>query len=226
MKARKVGRRESMKTKNVYKPAFVPGWVRPVSNGCWRRTIPKHSGIFTIIGIMGRMGVIGKITENRSVEPYSEMSNLGIGRIGLMGPMGLMGRKSGKQSCPGQRDSGISIFKTCPYRPYRPYCPLYFKTSPAQRNSKMSNRRLSGVSYWPHGGRLSGVLCCPHGQTSHAQPDSGISNLRFCPLCPFCLSCPLVSKITPAQLDSGISILLAWDADIVNWAVRAGRSTT
>jgi hypothetical protein len=38
---------------------------------------------------------------------------------------------------------------------------------PAQRDSKMSN------------GRLSGVLCWPHGQNRPAQRDSGMSKLVF-----------------------------------------------
>ena len=48
---------------------------------------------------------------------------------------------------------------------------------PAKKDSKMSNGRLSGVLCWPHGGRLSGVLCWPHGQNSPAQRDSG-DNMR------------------------------------------------
>jgi hypothetical protein len=46
------------------------------------------------------------------------------------------------KTTPAQRDSGISILKTSPYRPLAPlcgdpYCPLAFKTRPVQRDSKM-----------------------------------------------------------------------------------------
>jgi hypothetical protein len=54
-------------------------------------------------------------------------------------------RKTGMR--PAQRDSGISILKTCPYRPYRPYRPLVFKTSPAQRDSGIS--KLDGCPTSP-----------------------------------------------------------------------------
>jgi len=143
-----------------------------------------------------------------------------------MGVMGVMGRKHKNKTSPVQRDSEISILKTSPYRPYRP---LAFKTTPAQRHSKMSNKRMSGVSCWPHGQnapaqRYSGIYILGMGligtmrliglmgqkpvmENRPAQWDSKISILKNCPLCPYCLSCPLASKIAPAERGSKIAIL-------------------
>ena len=99
---------------------------------------------------------IGEVLKVRKKKDFAIIqSNTKIsGRLsgGLCWPHG--------QNAPAQRDSGMSNLKTSPYRPLAvrlvplcgdPYRPLDFKTSPAQRHSKMSNGRLSGVSCWPHG---------------------------------------------------------------------------
>jgi len=115
-----------------------------------------------------------RIAENRSAQRDSGIYKLADGRTGRTEP----------PCTPAQRDSGISILKTCPYRPCRPYSPLDFENSPAQRHSKMSN------------GRLSGVFCrwqC--GENRPAQRNSKMSN------------CAGAVKCAPAQRDSGMSKL-------------------
>ena len=110
-----------------------------------------------------------------------------------MGVMGNMKLKHKTKNNPAQAESGMSILKTSPYRPCCPYSPLVFKISPAQRDSKMSNGRLSGVSCWPHGQRaistmqIKNIIRCFMGRLDYgwmwqrkstpAQQDSGISNL-------------------------------------------------
>ena len=112
-----------------------------------------------------------------------------------------MRRKHKTKNRPAQRDSRISILKTSPYSPLAvrlvplcgdPYSPLDFKTSPAQRDSKMSNGRLSGVFCRRQGGRLP--------ENAPAQQDSGISKLV---LTPSPLR-PLRLNLLSAQQNSGI----------------------
>jgi hypothetical protein len=56
--------------------------------------------------------------------------------------------------------------------------------------------------------RILGILGWKtENKTCSAQQDSEISILTTCPLCPYCLLCPLVLKTTPAQRDSEISKL-------------------
>ena len=85
---------------------------------------------------------LGVETENSPAQPSSGIYSLGMG---LMVPMGLM-RKHKSKNSPAQRDSGLSNLKTCPTgllavrlvpQSGDPCCPLVFKTSPAQRGSKM-----------------------------------------------------------------------------------------
>ena len=117
--------------------------------------------------------------ETSPAQRHSGISILGIGLIGPMRPIGLMGQKPAMKNSPAQRHfpaKAGSILKTGPYRPYRP---LSFKNHPAQRDSKMSNGRLSGVLCWPHG----------HKTKNHpAQRGSKNSNFGF-PLCLVCCNC-------------------------------------
>ena len=136
-------------------------------------------------------------TRMRPAQRDSKMSN---GRLS-----GVFCRWQGgrlPENRPAQRNSEISILKTCSYCPSRPYRPLDFKNTPAQRHSKLSN------------GRLSGVLCWPHGQNSPPQRDSGISILETRPTGQLAVRlvpqsgdpyCPLNLKTRAAQHDSKIS---------------------
>jgi hypothetical protein len=134
--------------------------------------------------------------------------------------MRLMGGKPKKQNCPVQWDSGMSKLG------------VGVKNRPAQRHSKMSNGRLSGVLCWPHGRktktapaqRHSGISILGVGvlrilrslrimgkktksKTTPAQRYSKMSNLDDRPYCPSCPWCPLVFKTTPAQRHSKMSNL-------------------
>jgi len=75
------------------------------------------------------------------------------------------------KSAPAQRDSGISVLKTSPYRPYRPYRPLDFKNRPAQQDSGISSLE----------NRSSSPLCPLVFKTSPVQQDSGNSKFGQLP---------------------------------------------
>jgi len=125
-----------------------------------------------------------------------------------------MRRKHIIKNSPAQQDSENSILKTIPTgllavrlvpQSSDPSCPLVFKTASPQRNSIMSNGRLSGVFCRRQGGGLP--------ENSPAQLDSIMSNLDFT-LCPprslrLTDGCPVLYAgrmgITPVQRDSGIS---------------------
>jgi len=96
----------------------------------------------------------------------SGMSKLGLGVLRILRSLGILGRKTKNENRPAQRDSGNSILKTSPYCPCSPYRPLDLKTTPAQRDS--------GISIF---GRLSGLLCWPHGQNQSF--STGLRNLQF-----------------------------------------------
>jgi len=112
---------------------------------------------------ISKLGVLGILGEQQRMKTSPAQQDSGIynlvtGRTSQTRPTGL----TEPQRSPAQRDSGISILKTSPYRPCLlavrlvpqsgdPYRPLFFKNRPAQRHSKMSNGRLSGVLCWPHG---------------------------------------------------------------------------
>ena len=70
---------------------------------------------------------------------------------------------------------------------------------PAQRDSKFSNERLSGVFCWPQWQNI---------KNSPVQQDSKFSKLGNRPLSPFCLFCPLAFQNHPAQPDSRMSKLI------------------
>jgi len=172
------------------------------------------------MGLMGPMGPI-RLMGPKCV-PAQRDSGISKLRVGVMRILRSLGWKIKSKNRPAQRDFGISILKveieTSPAQadseisilktsPYCPYLPLAFKNIPAQRHSKMSNGRLSGVLCRPHGGRLSGVLCWPHRhkiENSLAQRDSRMSNLGM----GLMRSIGLIGrKCVPAQRDSGISNL-------------------
>ena len=84
----------------------------------------------------------GRLPETSPAQRDSKMSNLGMGLIGPMGPIGLMVQKPVMKTALAQRDSPAnagSNLKTSPYCPCSPYRPLVLKTSPAQRDSGISN---------------------------------------------------------------------------------------
>jgi hypothetical protein len=192
-------------------------------------TAQRDSGIYSLgMGVMGVMGIMRErhIIENSPLQRDSKMSNgrlsgvscwphgrktenaparwdSGISKLrvlGILRSLGILGEQPVMQISPDQRDSEISILKNRPLCPYCPCCPLDFKNGPAQRDSKMSNGRLSGVSCWPHwqnrlpqrdsGNSILGVgsletlrsLGILGGKTksksSSAQRDSEISNLK------------------------------------------------
>jgi len=77
------------------------------------------------------------------------------------------------------------------------------KTSPAQRDSEISIF-----------GRLSGVLCWPHGQNCPTQQDSGISKLGLTPRPLRPLRLNLLSAQQDSKMSNGrLSGLLCWPHD-------------
>jgi hypothetical protein len=83
----------------------------------------------------------GQDIKNSPVEPHSKISKSGMGVMGVLRRLGILGRKT------------------------------KMKNSLAQRHSKFSNGRLSGVFCWPQWQDIN---------NSHAQRDSKITKLGFC----------------------------------------------
>ena len=92
--------------------------------------------------------------------------------------------------------------KSSPVLKTSPYCPLAFKNAPAQRDSGIY---ILGMGLIGPMGLIGLMGQYPVMKTTPAQRDSGMSNLKTSPLCPYCLLCPLALKNSPAQRDSKMS---------------------
>jgi len=167
-------------------------------------------------------------TENSFPQRHSKMSNgrlsgvlcwphgqneMSTARIkNIVDAIRVMGQKHKTKNSPVQRDSGMSnlavrltsqlAVRLVP-QSGDPTSPTERQRAPAQRDSKMSNGRLSGVSCWPHGGRLSEI--------SPARRDSGIYKLgngAYRSYGTYGTHGPKTcNENRPAQRDSEISIL-------------------
>jgi len=141
-----------------------------------------------------KMSNLAEAVKNNLPQRHSIMSSLGV--------LGILRWKTKSKNSPVQRDSGISILKTSPYRPYGPYCPLDFKNRPAQRHSIMSILRVL---------RIQGSLGMPGWETksknSPAQRDSIMSNPVMGLIGPMghigLMGKKPANQNSPAQWDSG-----------------------
>jgi len=127
-----------------------------------------------------------------SVQRDSGNSILGVGVLRILRSLGIMGGKAKNKNSPAQRDSKMSNGRLSGL-----FCRWQGgqlpETTPAQRDSKMSNGRLSGVSCWPHGQRAISTM--------------QIKNIIRCFMGRLDYGWMWQRKSTPAQQDSGISNL-------------------
>ena len=136
-------------------------------------------------------------SNNSSAQRHSKFSKWGICPMGLMGHIG---HQPVEQHSNISKSTKLSIVKQdlnfCHKTQDLPLLGVtMIKRLSAQRYSKNSNGRLSGILCWPHGQDIN---------NSPAQPDSRISEWINCPLSPLCLFSPLAPKNRPAQRHSRI----------------------